>query len=430
MKTTILAITILSPLFVVAQAHTEVHPTTPRNQNLDFVIGDTLRKSTSDVYNTLVENAPATPQNQDLPKFSIIGKENKFYLSVGAQFKSTVNYDWGNPLSSPSSFTPSQILPVAHGNGGKVDFTAQESRISFNFVGLPDTENQLGVYIAMKFNGDNGNYGVKINHAYAKYHGFTVGYTSTLFCDQTAVPYTIDAEAPNSTADFSNTVISYEHTTGKMKFGAGVEKPIEDITNGFYAASINQRIPDIPLYLQYGWGANSHIRFSTIFRNLQYHNEIADKNENVFGWGVKLSGTLQHNGFTFYYMGTYGKGIASYIEDNSSQHLDLVPDNAEKGKLVANKSWGGFGAVQYNFTRSLFCTAMYSHVRNYTSNYTGGAILYDDNYRYGQYVAANLIWSPNKYIRTGIEYLWGRRVNFNDLKTHNNRIMAMFSVSL
>ena len=431
MKTTILALCIASPLLLGAETLSEVHPTTPTNQNLDLVLGDTLRKSSSDVYNTLIENAPASPQSRDLPKFSIIGKDNQFYLSVGAQFKATANFDWGNPLSSPSSFSPSLIKPSAPGNGAALDFTAHRSRISFNFVGLPNTQNQLGVYFSLIFNGNNGNYGVKVDHAYIKYYGFTIGYTSTLFCDQTAVPYTIDAEAPNSTADFSNTVISYEHTYDNgIKLGIGLEKPIKDITAGFYAASVSQRIPDIPAYIQYRWAEHSHLRLSAIARNMQYRNETAEKNHNVFGWGLKLSGTTQFDRFTLYYMGTYGKGIASYIEDNSDMNMDLVPVDSEHGKLKTTKSWGGFGAIQYNFSKKLFATAMYSHVRNYTTPYSGGAILYNDNYRYGQYVATNLIWSPNKYIQTGIEYLWGRRVNFDYTSHHNNRIMAMFSVSL
>ena len=251
MKTTALILASLVALCANAQEHTEVHPTTPTNQNLDVVLGDTLHKTTANVYNTLVNNAPAAPNNQDLPKFSIIGKENKFYLSVGAQFKSTINYDWGNPIQSPSSFTPSVITAASKGNKSNLDFTVQRSRLSFNFIGLPDTDNQLGVYIAMIFNNGGNEYGVKINHAYAKYHGFTIGYTSTLFSDQTAIPYTIDAQSPNSTANFSNTVVNYEHRfQNNMKIGVGLEKNVNSITTNNYTNKVSQRLPDMPLYIQ------------------------------------------------------------------------------------------------------------------------------------------------------------------------------------
>ena len=139
MRTTTFILAALATFYATAQEHTEVHPTTPTNQSLDVVVGDTLKKSSAKVYNTLVGNAPATPNSQDLPKFSIIGKDNKFYLSIGAQFKSTVNYDWGNPLSSPSSFTPSSITVAKPGNSSNLDFTVQRSRLSFNFVWLPYT---------------------------------------------------------------------------------------------------------------------------------------------------------------------------------------------------------------------------------------------------------------------------------------------------
>ncbi|MBE6309558.1 MAG: hypothetical protein E7080_00695 [Bacteroidales bacterium] len=431
MKTTALILASLVTICTNAQVHTEVHPTTPTNQSLDVVLGDTLHKSSAKVYNTLVGNAPAAPNNQDLPKFSIIGKDNKFYLSVGAQFKSTVNFDWGNPINSPSSFAPSAITEVSDGNGSNLDFTVQRSRLSFNFIGLPDTENQLGVYIAMIFNDGGNNYGVKINHAYAKYHGFTIGFTSTLFSDQTAIPFTIDAQSPNSTANFSNTVINFEHNfKNKIKFGVGIEKNINSITTNDFTNTVSQRLPDMPLYIQYRWHKNSHIRLSSILRNITYRNLVTNSNQNVFGWGAKLSGIIEFNNFTFYYMGTYGKGVASYIEDNLGQNIDLTPSINENGCLEASKSWGAYGALQYNFSKRLFSTVIYSHVRNSINNYNNGKISYGDQYKYGQYAVANIIWSPNKYIQTGLEYICGNRNNFDKSSHHNNRIMAMFSISL
>ncbi|MBQ4916678.1 MAG: DcaP family trimeric outer membrane transporter [Muribaculaceae bacterium] len=431
MKTTALILASLVALCANAQEHTEVHPTTPTNQNLDVVLGDTLHKTTANVYNTLVNNAPAAPNNQDLPKFSIIGKENKFYLSVGAQFKSTINYDWGNPIQSPSSFTPSVITAASKGNKSNLDFTVQRSRLSFNFIGLPDTDNQLGVYIAMIFNNGGNEYGVKINHAYAKYHGFTIGYTSTLFSDQTAIPYTIDAQSPNSTANFSNTVVNYEHRfQNNMKIGVGLEKNVNSITTNNYTNKVSQRLPDMPLYIQYRWNKNSHIRLSSVIRNISYRNIETNSNNNIFGWGAKLSGILEFDHFTLYYMGTCGKGVASYIEDNLGQNIDLTPSANKNGTMQATKSWGAYGALQYNFSKRLFSTLIYSHVRNSMDSYKSGNISFGDQYKYGQYAVANIIWSPNKYIQTGLEYLWGNRNNFDNTSHHNNRIMAMFSVSL
>ena len=65
-----------------------------------------------------------------------------------------------------------------------------------------------------------------------------------------------------------------------------------------------------------------------------------------------------------------------------------------------------------------------------SKSYESGNISFGDQYNYGQYAVANIIWSPNKYIQTGLEYLWGNRNNFDNTSHHNNRIMAMFSVSL
>ena len=425
-----LAATAIIATIACLQAKSEVHSTTPTNQNIDFIMGDTLDKSSGQIYNTLIGNAPASPGNRDLPKFTIIGKENKFYMSIGAQFKSTMNFDWGNPLSTPSLFIPSNIHHAQPGNREKLDFTVQRSRISFNFVGLPNTDNQLGVYFALMFNGNGNEYGVKINQAYVKYYGFKIGYTSALFCDQTAIPYTIDAQSVNSSATFSNTVINYQHEfKNNIKIGVGLERPFNYITTNDYTTSVSNRIPDIPMYIQYSWDKNSHIRLSSIFRNIAYRDKVADKNRNNFGWGLKLSGTSKIDNFTLYYMAKYGNGMASYIQDNWKQDIDMVPSPNENGKLKMSESWGAFGAVQYNFSPNLFCTAIYSQIRNYIDPYEGGNIKYSDQYKYGQYVGGNIIWSPNKYIQTGLEYLWGNRANFDGSKHSDNRLQALFMVS-
>ena len=61
--------------------------------------------------------------------------------------------------------------------------------------------------------------------------------------------------------------------------------------------------------------------------------------------------------------------------------------------------------------------------------YSGGSTTYDDQYQWGQYILGNLIWNINKYFQIGAEYIYGRRMNFSGTQHHDNRIMAMFSLS-
>lgn len=431
----VLFLSIISVVAFAISVKAQNHPTTPMDGEVNIIIGD-QSQNPNEVYRILLENSPVNPEYTNIPRFAIIGKNNKFYFSVGASLKATTSFDWGNPYNNPSLFTPGDFTEVSPGNGGKWQATVRRSKIHFNFVALPGTENQLGVFVAVNFTGPNNDYGVMLSHAYLKYRGFTAGYNTTLYCDQAASPYTIDAEGPNSSSGSSNTVFDYEHNfTKEFKVGLGLELPMTSLTTKpnipVGSTNVNQRIPDIPLYIQYAWSNSSHIRVSGIIRNMQYRDLDAGKNINSFGWGVKISGTAQLGPLTTYWMAQGGKGIASYLQDNIGLGLDMVPcpcADAE-GHLRNTKSWGAFGGLQYNFSPKVFATALYSHIRNYMDSYTGGTTTYNDQYNWGQYILGNLIWSITPNIQTGIEYIYGRRVNMDNTQIHDNRLTAMVLVS-
>ncbi|MEG2820061.1 MAG: porin, partial [Muribaculaceae bacterium] len=348
------------------------------------------------------------------------------------------------PLNDPALFTPSALTQVAPGNGGEFQLTAKRSQLYFNAVALPGTKNQVGVYIGIYFAGNN--YSVILNNAYLKYRGFTVGYKFTMYCDMASSPNTIDSEGPNSSPSIRNTVINYEHNfSPKIKAGIGLELPMTSITTTnntiiekpittdiiSRVANVNQRIPDIPLYLQYKWNTtgNGHVRLSGMLRNMQYRNINHNENENSFGWGVKLSGLAQYGAFTTYFMAQYGKGIASYLQDNTGMGLDMVPCSRCEGYLANTKSWGAYGGIQYNFSKKLFLSAVYSHVRNYMHNYNGGAMEYANQYQWGQYALGNIMWNITPNVQTGLEYVYGRRMSMDNTQIHDNRISAMMQVS-
>lgn len=397
-----------------------------------------------DVAIIIEENAPQYPEYKSMPRFAIVGKEKQFYLNIGATLKTTASFDWGNPYDNPSLFIPADFSKAGDGNGGLLQMTAKRSQVHFNFLAMPNSDNKIGVYVAINFTGDGNNYGVQLYNAYVKYRGFTIGYNNTLYADAAAVPYTIDSEGPNSISGSWNTVIDYEYKfTSKVKGGVGLELPMTSITSTddtlvdsytythvvSEVEQVNQRIPDLPIYLEYGSKEWGHLRLSAIMRNMQYRDMVADKNHNSTGWGVKLSGKGKMGNLQLFAMAQYGEGIASYLQDNIGLGLDMVPNEGVAGELKNTTSWGGFFAAQYNFTPKLFTTLIYSHLRNYMDAYSGGVTTYDDQYSWGQYAVANMIYSIRSNIKIGMEYLYGRRVNFSDEQIGNSRFAGMFLVS-
>ncbi len=372
-------------------------------------------------------NTPVYYHAASLPRFAVIGKDRKYYLGIGGYVKTTISYDFNGVVNNPVDFITSDIYPRSSGNGAKVQASAATSNLFFNFVGLPGTDNEFGAYVNANFAGPGQSF--QLQHAYVTYRGFLMGYTTSLFTDAGAMPPTIDFQGPNSATFVYNTILSYKYNFNKnWSMAASVEMPMLDITPvASVVASVNQRVPDIPLYLQYAWNnGGSWVRASSIFRSMMYRDVMKAENKNEFGWGVKLSGAAKLCDYLhIYYQGVYGKGISNYIQDVNGLGLDMVADPNNPGEMDRVESWGAYMGVQVNLSRNVFMSTTYGQDRVYMPSGQGSP----DTYKYAQYIATNLIWNILPNLQTGIEYLWGRRVNQNSDYAKANRIQTMLQLS-
>ncbi|MDE6682474.1 MAG: porin [Muribaculaceae bacterium] len=380
----------------------------------------------SEIKEALGQNAPQTPNDNGLPRFAIVGKERQFYLGIGAQFLGEVMFDFGDNMPSALDFTPSSITPKTPGNGVATRFAWQSSSFYMNFVAMPNSDNHIGIFLKAKFTGANN--GIKVSHFYGKYRGLTLGYTDSPFTDGAAMPMTIDSEGPNGSVSLSLFTAYWAQNFTKNFSGAiGIDAPTADLTAGHSSATVSQRIPAIPLYLQYAWdGGDSHIRLSGIYRPMQYRDLASAKNATVHGGGVQLSGMVHiAGGLSAQYDATYGSGISSYLQDDSDLGLDAVA-TSDPGKMKAVKSMGLTAGLNYAITPKLSCNVMYSHLTNWRPS---DAAVESDTYRSGDYAAANIIYTFNKFLSAGVEYDYGHLKNIAGEGLHSNRIQAQLAVT-
>lgn len=377
------------------------------------------------------DNAPEGHKDA-VPHFAIFGMEDKFYLGIGGTVKVTAGEDWGAPLDNPNEFITYDIEPAPTGSKSRFHLSAQQSSLFLNFIALPQSENKIGGYVEMYF---LNNYVPVLQYAYLKWRGLKAGYDYSTFSDNGAMPPTIDFEGPNAATAFPLPMVSYTQRFGKNKAWSaslGLELSQYSITTNNYTRTVTQGIPDIPAAIKYSWNKGEDwMRASAIIRNLQYHNTPADKNVDILGWGVSLSGTSEFlPNLRGYWTGVYGHGIASYIQDLTGNQLDLTPRGTSRA-LKATKTWGAFGGLQYNFTPNVYCSASYSHVRNYAEPWSPqvGNSDYPGDYKYAQYAVGNVFWNINSILTTGLEYIWGRRVNNDGTQAHTNRLQAMLQLS-
>lgn len=385
-------------------------------------------------YNTLLHNAPQHIRYHNVPRFALLGKEGKYYIGIGAEIKVTPTVDFGSVIDDPNYFTTSAIpMTPMPGNGEQFKVSAQQSNIYINVVALPGTDNQVGAYVLFNFLGHD--YTPHLAHAYLRYHNVTAGFTYSIFGDVSAAPATIDYEGPNAMAAIPHAMIAYEPSFGRdncWRAGIGIDMPEESYTNATRTATVTQRLPDIPFYIQRFWnGTDNWLRLSGIVRNLYYRNTAAQRNIDKAGWGVHASGKAAITpSLAASFSALYGSGIASYIQDLNGEGLDLMPSSGEGGaSLDAVRAWAAYGSLHYRFSPTVFSTATYGHVRTYAGSYTASDSPWGAACRYSQYVAVNTFCDLNSITQVGIEYLYGRRVDYSGTQSHDNRLQAMLRVS-
>ncbi len=383
------------------------------------------------VLKVLEENAPKYFNAPGMPRFSVIGNERAFYLGIGGYIRGTASYDYGNPINSPLYFIPSAIpMDNQEGNGSLLQFSAASSNLFFNFVALPHTENKVGAYIDFGFAQGMGNYGFSIKAAYLTYRNLTVGYTTSLFTDGAAAAQTIDQQGPNAMTFLFNTVIDYQWPiTPHWKVGAGLEMPKVDASYLNDSYGVTQRVPDIPFYVQYSWKeGKGWLRLSGIMRNMYYRDQAAMKTNDVFGFGVKLSGVSPlTKRLNLYSQSVFGKGISSYVQDLQGLGMDMVPIGGTGGQLGAVEVVGSYLGLQYMISPKLSISSTFSEVKAFLpddAEYMDGS-----TYKEGQYWVSTLIYRVSPVLTTGAEFLWGSRKNRDDTMHHNNRLQFSMRVN-
>lgn len=392
---------------------------------LSVVNNDTV--NAADVEKTFKLMAPTSPGDNGLPRFAIVGKNHSYYLGIGAQFLGEGVYDMGCDIGSNLLFAPSAFTAATAGNGAGVGFGWQSSSVYLNFVAMPHTDNQVGLFFKANFTGSGNSF--NCYHFYAKYRGLTVGYTSGLFTDGAAEPMTIDFEGPNGypyTTQF--TAYWTQKFSTHLSGAIGIDAPAYSFTPNSFTEAVKARIPAVPLYVQYAWaGGGSHVRLSGLVRPMQYRDLTAGKNQTLTGMGIQLSAMTAVAGpVSVQFNAAYGCGIGSYIQDDEGLGLDAVAVVGDAGKMEMAETMGLTAGVTFALAPRLSSNLVYSRVTNWLPE---GAEVTANQYRYGDYVAANVIYSINKFVSAGVEYDYGHRKSVGGNSLHAGRIQAQIAVT-
>lgn len=359
------------------------------------------------------------------PYFLFMSKDAQLAMGVGGCVRMRAWYDWGGAVPA-NGFAPYLIPMVLDPtNMRKFGTTPSGSTLFFRVIGRNKKLGEYQLYIEANFNG----YGGKDFHlkkAYATLNDWTVGYAPTTFSDPAALPPTVDASGPNNKLSSTSVLVRYMHPFAKRwSVAASIETPVSSMTLNENTKKVSDWLPDLAAFIQYSWGRSEHVRLAGILRTLSYRDMIKSLNYNKLGWGLLLS-AVGHPlpQLTVYGNFCGGQGFESLCGDLQIGNYDLVPVPDKDGAMYAPFAIGWNLGFQYNFLPNLFASVTFSESRYLPKKGTAG-----EEYKWGNFLAANVFWNITPRIQCGLEFDTGERKNINGLHRRAQRVGAMAQFS-
>ncbi|MDE6126096.1 MAG: porin [Muribaculaceae bacterium] len=372
-------------------------------------------------------------QDPGIPRFLLIDREGTAALGIGGAVEGVFSYDFRGSVPDAGFTTFDIPVPADKAERERMQGSANHSALFIKFV----KSTRLGplvAYAEANFTGTNNGYGFKVQQAYVSLGNVTAGKMRSTFVDATACMPTIDYQGPSGATGGKPMLLRYRLLRPNgLSWAVSAEMP--DVSGQYddvygmgvpVTAAVGARLPDIPAYVQYGWGdGKSHVRFSAVFRDIAYRDLLSGKNRFAPGWGVQLSGVAEATDLlTFYYQGLYGKGVGTWLNDLSGFGYDLVPSTDDAGKMRTPRSLGVVAGAQVNITKNFFISGGYSFCRLYDQGR-----LPDTTYKRGNYAVVNAFYTPIPDLMVGVEYIHGSRKNVNNEHDQANRLNAMLKYS-
>lgn len=366
-------------------------------------------------------------QDPRAPYFMFMSKDANLAMGIGGVIRMRGWFDWDGSIPT-NGFVPWFIpIPSDGTNRRQINATPAGTSVFLTILGRKTQFGNIMGFIQGGFDGYN-NVGFKLKKAYLIVNDWTIGYAASTFVDPSAQPPTIDGAGPNGFTSKTQVLIRYFKTfKNRWSVGGGLEIPKTQVaTDDYFTKKVPEYIPDVAAVGQYQWDQGlSHVRLSALLHSSAYQDIAMAKNYTVPGYGFQLSTTAKIiPQLSAYGQVCWGKGIGSYIAELSVDRYDLVPDPNKPGRMYAPNSFSYTLGARYFLLPNLYMVGAFGQMR-----YLPKESPEDGSYKYGLYAVGNVFWDMSPRIQVGIEYLHGRRMNFDHSSGSANRVDALFQFS-
>lgn len=358
--------------------------------------------------------------SQTSEKSPLLFESGKTTAKIGGTIRAVAFQDFSGTIMNYEFINSTMSAPNNWELMSRNSIDASASRLSVKITQKTETFGNIDMYLETDFRGTNE--ALRIRHAYVSFKGFIFGQTWSFMTDIPANAPTIDIQNVNSRTFFRTPLIGYVGNLGKgWTMGVALELPKIKITTATGFKAINQRVPDLPVYIQYK-GTKGHIKLTGAVRSLQYGYTPSNDIVTETGLGVQLSGSFKPAPtLTLYSQGIYGKGIARYINDLAAQNMDLLPVTISS--MGTMPMYGISLGAKLDFSKSVYASSTFS-LAGLEKN-DGLYITKDNDFFKGSYFSASLFWNAYKNLTMAWEYIHGTRINTNDVKGNANRAQFM-----
>ena len=367
-------------------------------------------------------------QDPKTPYFMFMSKDASLAMGIGGVIRMRTWFDWNGYLPSNGFSIYTIQIPKNPADMRRLGYTPSGTALFYTILGRNKLLGEYMGYIQGNFTGYN-NVGFRLKKAYFTFRDWTVGYASSTFSDPAAEPPVLDGSGPMAEMSKTNVLVRWLHNTRYgLVYGGSVELSGSQADTGddTQTAKCPDYLPNLVAMLQYQWNSGkSHVRLSGLLRGIAYRDLVAQQNRTITGWGLQLSAVAKiASPLTMYGIVSYGCGHASYSGDLSVGNYDLVARPGKPGELYAPAMVGFTWGATYYFRPNLYATVALGELK-YLPKYRPD----DDEYRYGLYGAVNCQWEITPRFTCGVEYLAGKRMNFDRTHGNANRINAMVQLS-
>ncbi|MBX3325536.1 MAG: DcaP family trimeric outer membrane transporter [Nitrospira sp.] len=366
------------------------------------------------------DNAPFDPALRGFFRFP----GSHTLMRVGGYIRTDAIYDFSQ-LGNINQFRPESI-PTPNFDTSNYNMTARASRVSLE----TRTETRwdvLRTYIEFDFVGPGNSTNFRLRHFYGQFKNLLIGQAWSTFHDSDVIPETVDFNGPNSWIFQFNPQVRYTHRWAKgHTISIAAEQPSSGIPsiNPVTAQPMSSTSPFPDFVVRYRYETDDyHFNTAGLFRSVGGVTS-SGQSDHVFGYGVMASGLIRLWGRdNFVFQGVYGEGISRYFTDTKNLNLDAGYESS--GAVHAQPAYGGYAAIQHFWNEHWRSTVTYGFLQVSSTDRSPA-----ETYKRTQYLDCNLMYSPAQGVTIGGGFMWGQRVNKDDVSGEGFRINFLLKYDL